>query len=257
MPRQLPGYETTLHEPLDSSVSLCQVVYVVAGQPQVEGVQEVGGFACWLCGGRALPDGARVEEWIRRGFTTANEALCKSSPWICAACVYTTARLSPVPGRPPKEGKAHGGNFRNYAHMVEMTDGAVRYENASKGETERIVAFLQREKRGRWWCCVSESGQKHTLQYAPPNGPGVHGLVRMDEGTVRTFADAWRAYERVCELLDLGARKVWVRSGDWPHPFVRKHRDTVEAFERDFAHMRWRGDFALVLYLAKEKKNAR
>ena len=101
--------------------------------------------------------------------------------------MFICSRTSPVPGRPAKEGKKFGGNFRNYTHLWDERG----YANASKGEKPVIREFLARNHAGPWFAAIADSGQKHVLPFARLNGPGRPGIVLLDELVVRVLPDAY------------------------------------------------------------------
>lgn len=73
---------------------------------------------CWLCGAQATR-GQRVLDWTGSLFTGHTRARCPGAEYVCEPCVHVCSRIAPVPGRPPKDGKAFGGNWRNYSHLYD------------------------------------------------------------------------------------------------------------------------------------------
>jgi hypothetical protein len=120
------------------------------GAPLVEECAPLSKQAgCWLCGGAAVR-GRKVAKWVGPAFTSQNRVRNPASDVICEGCVFICGRLSPVPGRPPAEGKTSGGNWRNYSHWMWEVDGEWKYDNASKGEKHKLRAFLAMSKPGGW-----------------------------------------------------------------------------------------------------------
>lgn len=228
------------------------IVHRVAGAPQVDECEEISGL-CWFCGG-AHRRGMEVRRWVKAGFTTGNRVRCPSSTTVCEPCVFICSRLSPVPGRPPAPGKKLGGNFRNYSHCAEIVGDEISYCNASKAEPERVVEFLRRPKRGRWWCAVAESGQKHAIPWAPPNGPGIRGVVAFDDVTV-TIPEGkrWGLLDRIETLLLLGVPRGAIADGRWSVDMCRKHGDALREFDDRWGHERGGSWFALCIHLAKNR----
>lgn len=211
--------------------------------------------------------GEPVDSWNGASFTGQNRVRSPQSTHVCEACVFVTSRLSPVPGRPPKDGKSLGGNFRNYSHLWE--DG-LGYANASKGEKPRIREFLARDHAGQWFAAIADSGQKHVIPWAPMNGPGRGGTVLFDEERI-TMPDSMALVDEMTSLLTAGATKEEMGSGDYSARAWQLCGDSLRTFEDHHGHERGGGWFGLALWLAqrdeetvqrriaaeKEKKNAR
>ena len=177
-------------------MSAPEVLFHYLGSPEVEGAAPLAeSVPCWLCAGVAKA-GMPVRKWIGPAFTSHSRARFPLSKTICAGCIFLCGRLSPVPGRPPKEGKSSGGNWRNYSHwMAQDESGAWTYGNGSKGDKPQILAALEAPKPGPWWFAVADSGQKHVIPWAPINpggdagwlafegdGAGAGALLQVDDG---------------------------------------------------------------------------
>lgn len=218
------------------SVETCGIV------PQV-------GVACWLCGGEAAR-GFRVDAWLGSSFTGFASARAPSSEWVCEECVYVCGRLSPVPGRPPKEGKEHGGNWRNYTHLYD--DG--NYVNASKGEKHRIRAFLRAPHRGVWFAAIADSGQKHVLPFTPVNPPGTRsGVVRFEELDIvlPPTAAGWKLLDDITELLTMGATKDELSTGRYTPRAWALCGDALLQFQETWGGLLSDGWYSLALWLAQ------
>ena len=208
---------------------------------------------CWLCGAVGATRGMARADWNGASFTGQNRVRVPSSDWVCEPCVYFCARLSPVPGRPPKEGKSLGGNFRNYSHALDDRG----YLNWSKGEKPGLLAWLRGPKQGVWFCGIAESGQKHTIPWIPVNPAGARGRVLFEEREIALpGARGWRLVDDLAALLTAGATKEEVGRGDYgPRAW-----QLCEALIRDFeeAHGSHRGGawFALALYLSQRDEEA-
>jgi hypothetical protein len=163
------------------------------------------------------------------------------------------SRISPVLGRPPKEGMKFGGNFRNYSHLWE-NDGF--YQNASKGEKPRILEFLRRDHATDWLCAVADSGQKHTIPWAPINPAGRSGLVLFDETTVRWSPAALVMVDDMAALLTAGATKDEITSGAFTAFSWMRCPDAVRAFEEAHGSKRGGAEFALAIWLAQRDEAA-
>jgi hypothetical protein len=203
---------------------------------------------CAICAG---PSSCGVPIAEATSSSTTDHALFRdpSHAWVCDACFFVRGRLSPVPGRDPKEGKTLGGCWRNYSHFVDTT----RYENASKGEKPKVLSWLRSPKSGAWACAIADSGQKHVLSYAPTNPAGTkRGRVRFEEQTVVLPGDdGWRIVDACAELLTAGATKEEIAHGDYTARAWTLCRSRIEAFERDHGGHRGSAWFALVLWLSQ------
>lgn len=220
------------------------LVWVAHGSPRVEGCgATIGG--CYLCAG-STGRGMPTVDWMGDGFTSQTLARCPWSEHVCEPCCYITSRLSPVLGRVPKEGKAFGGNFRNYSHAYDERG----YFNASKGEKPLIRAFIEREHVAPWFLSVAESGQKHVLPFARMNGPGRAGVVLLDEQTIDVPADISLIAEMTA-LLTVGVTKDELASRDYYARSWKESRSVVEAFEVQHGAKRGGGWFTLALWLAQ------
>lgn len=223
------------------------------GRPKVEGCKLLNEPACWLCNGPAA-SGRPVKEWVGPAFTSHNRARNPRSTVICEACVFLCGRLSPVPGRPPAEGKTTGGNWRNYSHWMWEQDGGWRYDNASKGEKHKVREFLAAPKAGRWWLAVADSGQKHVIPWAPINSSGSM-LVAMDD-SVFNATSVVRLFDLMAKLLTDGGTKDELISGDWTPRAWQLLGERIDAFEMAWGPLRGSPMFGLAVWLAQRDEAA-
>jgi hypothetical protein len=185
-------------------------------------------------------------------YTDQNRVRNPIGAHVCEACCYVHSRTSPVLGRPPKEGKAFGGNFRNYSHFWE--DG-IGYVNASKGEKPAILAFISRAHRGAWFAAIADSGQKHVLPFAPMNGPGPGGLLIFEEAIVAVPAVVSLPGE-MSALLTAGATKEEIERGDYRPATWQRCGDAARTFEARNGFQRGSSWFALSVWLAQRDEEA-
>lgn len=235
-------------------ISASQLLYERIGSPKVEGLSPASGL-CWVCGG-ALTEGKWWEDWSGSNFVGQNRAKAPGNEWVCPACVFVCSRTSPVPGRPAKEGKKFGGNFRNYSHLFD----ADRYLNASKGEKPTILAFLRGHKNGPWFAAIADSGQKHVIPWTPVNAPDSRrGVVMFDEQVVTlpvANGCGWDIVDKMIELLTAGATKEEVESGDYTPRAWELCGDRLRAFEEHWGDKRGGAWFALAIWLAQRDEVA-
>lgn len=248
-------------------MSPSSAVHAICGGGQVAGAVDLPpGERCWLCAGEASR-GVPVDDWMGANFTGQNRARSPRSTHVCEACVYIAARSSYVPGRPPKEGKKEGGNFRNYSHLHERgwtsppfgDDGTVcaGYVNASKGEKPLIRDFLRREHSGEWFAAIADSGQKHVIPWAPWNAPGMRGVVLFEELLVSLpDADGWRMVDDMASLLTAGATKDELESGALTARAWELCGDALADFEERHGPRRHSGWYSLALWLAQRDEAA-
>lgn len=221
------------------------IVHAACGAPRVDSCVEHAG-RCWLCAGE-VTRGESVDSWNGASFTGQNRVRSPQSSHVCEACVFVCSRLSPVPGRPAKEGKRFGGNFRNYSSLWEEGIG---YANASKGEKTRIREFLAREHRGPWFAALADSGQKHVIPWAPMNGPGRGGAVLFDEQLVQV-PESIALIDTMTALLTAGATKEEIGSGDYSARAWQMCGALLRAFEETHGPHRGGAWFTLALWLAQ------
>lgn len=205
--------------------------------------------ACRVCGGPARR-GMDAEEcaptWLMQAAIRA-----PLSPWICEACVYVTARFSPVPGKPAAPGKSEGPRFSNLSHLYEETPAGVWYRAASKGEKPAIRKFLARPKIGRWFAAIADSGQKHVLSWTPVNpGPSSGGRVRFEEQDL-TLPASLTLVDEIASLLTAGATKEEIGRGDYGMGAWTRCPAEIQRFEEVHAPDRHGAWWSLALWLAQ------
>ncbi len=232
-------------------MSPTEIVWRAAGSLPMSGCEPMSG-RCWLCGG-VVVRGALVGDWLSDVFTDHTRVALPTSPVVCEACVFVCARKSPVPGRPPKEGKEFGGNFRNYSHLWDE----LGYANASKGDKPAIRQFLARNHAGPWFAAIADSGQKHVLPFARVNGPGRRGVVLFDDLTV-IVPDDQAIIPAMIALLSRGVTKEEIDARDYYPRSIRESRNAIDEFEARHGGERGSGWFTLAVWLAQrdEEKHA-
>lgn len=223
----------------------------VLGEPaQADCLPVAEAFGCWVCGSAWQGRGTLASKWMPASFTSQNRARLPKSPWVCEPCVHLCSRISAVPGRPPKEGKLQGGNYRNYSHCWwRKPDGSIEYLNASKGEKPALLAWLRKPKAGEWWCGVADSGQKHIIPWAPVCRTPRGGNVLFDDALVTL--GSWQLVDDMAELLTVGATKDEITSGDYHAGSVMRCGADIEAFEKHWSGQRGGAFFGLAIWLAQ------
>ena len=240
-----------------------QIVHAICGATQADDCAASSGL-CYVCGGQ-VTRGKTVSDWMPSTYTDQARVAVPTATHVCEACCFVMSRVSPVPGRPAKDGKQFGGNFRNYSHLWEQgweapvfgDDGSSfpGYANASKGQKPLIRAFIERQHVAPWFAAIADSGQKHVLPYVPMNQQGLGGLVLFDEALIRVPTDTG-LIGALCLMLTDGATKEELDRGEYrPQTWLRLGRERIREFES--THGRSRGHwFALALWLAQRDEEA-
>lgn len=212
---------------------------------------------CWVCGGSSFHRGIPTADFGGASFVGQNRVRAWLSPWVCEPCVYFCSRTEPVPGRPAKEGKKFGANYRNLSHLYDDVL-PTPYVNASKGEKPVILAWLRQPHAGTWFAAIADSGQKHTIPWAPLNPPGSRGRVLFDEQTITLpDADGWRIVDDLIALLTAGATKEEIGAGHYSPRAWFLCGDQIRAFEATWGTRLRGGDwFDLALWLAQRDEDA-
>lgn len=257
---------------MSAQLTASQIVHCAAGAPRLascDGAESVGAAGdlfsapgpaallsrsrCWLCGGEAARSAA-LDDWLGDTFTSHNRARAPASDRVCEACVFLCGRLSPVPGRPAKEGKNGAPNYRNFSHLYDA-GASPAYLNASKGEKPAILSFLRREKCGAWFAAIADTGQKHVIPFAPVNPAGARsGIALFEEREIiipSPTSAAWALIDDTIALLTAGATKEEIGRGDYGSRAWQLCGPQVRAYEN--AHGRNRGCtwFDLSLWLSQ------
>ena len=241
--------------------SAAQLLYQVIGSPRDEESVDLAPPVprCRFCGGGPVLRGLKWSAWGGAVSTVPDRTGDADSWHVCDACVYLAGRTNPVPGRPPKEGKAAGGNFRNYSHCVHFpASGPPDYANFSKGEKPGLLAWLRAPKTGRWFAFVALSGQKHGVNWCHVNYPNTRGIIRFEEQVVHLpDAAGWVMIDDMVALLTAGATKEGVETGAYSVGSYTLCADEIETFEEKWGR-RLRGTplFALFVFLAQRDEEA-
>lgn len=271
--------------------SASQIVHAVHGSPAMPDCVEANG-RCWLCGGEMMR-GMPRSRWAGYDKMPPQSATCPSALMICEGCVFVGSRVSAVLGRDagtckvcdgtlrvvriPAAGKGSrskkgeecpkcegtgmqsaGSNFRNLCHLYESGwDGvqAPSYANASKGEKPLIRSFLEREHGGEWFAAIGDTGQRHTLPWAPVNPRGRSGVVIFEDVLLRVPRETV-LIGHATDLLTAGATKDEIAAGEYGQNAWRACEESIRAFEREHAIERGSGWFSLALWLAQRDEEA-
>lgn len=228
--------------------SATQILFDHLGRPKTNAVSQVMD-ACWLCGGNS-DRGVPYVDWMGSNFVGQNRVRNPRGTFVCEACFYFCQRGAPVPGRPPKEGKQFGGNYRNYSHCFDSGS----YFNASKGEKYLIRDFLASPHGTMWFAAIADSGQKHVLPWAPVNVRSQRGRVLFEEMEVtipERDSQEFGLIEIISDLLTEGATKESVRQGIYQAGEWFLCEVAIRKFELVWSYKRDSPWWQLALWLAQ------
>lgn len=244
--------------------SLATLIYIAALSPTQAGCEDYSG-RCYYCGASSKR-GVRVEAWAGDGFGGYARAAMRhdpSSTHVCEACVFVCSRLSPVPGRPAKEGKKLGGNFRNFSHFAELdvASGTVDYGNANKGEMATVVAWLRSVGRlGPWGLAVAVTGQKHVISTTPLNLPGQDACrIAFEEQVVACSRQALLDLVDDCNGLRerCGCSGDAIATGTYHAKDLERGLESIRSFEARNAARRGSGVLELAAFLTTNPSKAK
>ena len=207
---------------------------------------------CWVCGGEAQRSIDKTK-WLGASYTSQTRVKSWQSTRVCEPCVVIHSRTSEVPGRPPKEGKKFGGNWRNYSVLVEIIEGKPLLVTATKGEKGIIREWLQRAKRGPWFAAIAESGQKHVIPLAPMNEAGQR-IVQFEEQALN-LPESWELVQAIEDALTAGLSKEGIETGQYTVRQYQQFEGVIEHFESDWAQERGSPWFDLALFLAQKRED--
>lgn len=232
-----------------------RILHALDGAPAVDGADAFDGTPCFLC---AMPveRGMLVHRWQGASFTDQNKCRAQGAEYICEACVWACSWVAP-PGyygpHNPREidakGKPKKGvNLRLFSHLYD----AGEYAFANKADKPRIREWLRAPKRGPWFAAIADTGQKHTLPWAPMNG-GPRGTILFEEAEIDLpdDDDGWRALDDTIALLTAGATKDEVLRGEYRPQTWQRCASELRAYEEAHAHLRGGAWHRLLVWLAQ------
>lgn len=234
------------------SPSATQIVYKICGAPQIDDMKTFEPFYCYLCAGGPQTIGSHVNDWKS---TFSEKDRCKgNSQIICVACNFIMARLSPVPGQEPKEGKTSGATFNNVSNWY--CDGD--YGNGTKGQKDRIRNFmlcLYEKQPSIWFLGIGESGQKHVLPFTPVNY-GQNGYFQFDDLTIKMPSrDEYQIVFDMIEMLNLGFSKTEVDKKEYAiHKLGNLYKE-VRKFEQKWGYLRNSPWWNAAIWLAQRSES--
>jgi hypothetical protein len=200
---------------------------------------------CAICGGECPGRSHDIDDVCGSLTTDLSSFRAPSSRDVCPGCALVRGRSQNPPGRA-------SGWYCNFSHFID----ADRYENASKGEKPRILAWLRGPKRAPWSCAIADTGQKHIVCYAPLNLGG-RGRVRFEEADVALPDEAgWKIVDDLVTLLTAGATKEEIETGRYTARAYALCGESLRVFEREFGRLRGSAWFGLALWLSQRDEAA-
>lgn len=199
-----------------------------------------------------------IDAWAGSGFNGWARSQRRTDPHathVCEPCLFVTSRISPVPGRPPKEGKKYGGNYRNYSHgAAVLPDGSIKYMNASKGEQAELLAFILEPGGDPWSVAIAVSGQKHVIPYAAMNGPSDICVVAFEEQVLRISRIALTQMTATMNALraSSGCSAEALATGQYHGKDLARDLEGIREFEREHGHLRGGGFFEVAAFLTSK-----
>lgn len=230
------------------------LLWLAAGRPNPRRDVVAASGECYWCATRIVDEACHVADVISDSFTDQDQALVRHSPWLCPGCAWA------MTGRPPDTlrlwtvvYREDGAPFPS-AHPASKDLGP-RIHLQNKADPSGARAILLVPPVGRWICSVADSGQIHTLPFAPVNDGASRYGVRFERATIWTTpAEYRRIDDAIRELLAAGFSKEDIARRPAPY---RLTGATIEIWRRiDPTLAPYRGGplLDLALFLTRKDK---
>jgi hypothetical protein len=229
------------------------ILHAAAGHPPCRRDAHPADGRCYWCAA-PVPYACRVQDVISDSFTDQDQALARSSPWLCVACTWA------MTGRPPdtlrlwslayvEDGRTWPAN-----HPSAPALGA-QIHAQNKADPRAFRALLREPPTGRWVCSIADSGQIHTAPFAPVNvGRGRYG-VRYERTTIYTTAAQYAELDdAIARLMAAGYTKQDIADQPFPSRLTACGLDLWRREQRVIGPHRGSGLLDLVLFLARKDK---
>lgn len=219
-------------------------LHALAGSPRIDGCEDAPAH-CVVCAAPA----ARTHDydsWQGSTFTDQNKLRGHGlSTRVCEPCVWAHSWVAPPDQEPNPPGKK-GLNLRLFSHLWSERDG---YRSLNKGDKPAIRAWLRDRRDGEaWWCCIADTGQKHTLPWTR-EANSVRGPVRFEERDV--VIGSWGLVDAMTAALTAGATKEEIETGRYGQRAWSIAEREVAGLEAAYASLRGGGWWALALWLSQ------
>jgi len=230
------------------------ILWAAAGRPDPRRKTKPATGVCYWCAATLDGEACVVADVIGDTFTDQDQARAPSSPWLCVGCAWA------MTGRPPDTLRLWSIAYREDgvgwpANHPAAKDLGAQIHAQNKADPTAFRALLLDPPVGRWICSIADSGQIHTLPYAPVNHGRVRYGVRYERSTIwTTTAEYARLDAIVRELMAAGFNKGDI--ADEPTP-GRLLACGVDLWMRHRAALRpHRGGalLTLVLFLSRKDK---
>lgn len=194
------------------------ILHSLAGSPEMAGCDDAPA-TCVVCGAHHERT-ARYDAWQGATFTDQNKLRGHGmSDRVCEPCVWSHAWVPPpgwepdaesterkraakrAAGKKVDESKERPPNLRLFWHAWD--EGG--YVFGTKGDKPVLRAWLERERVGRWFLAVPDTGQKHVLPWTPTNLSPRGRRVRFESSDV-ALGDV-STIDAICEALTAGVTK--------------------------------------------------
>lgn len=191
-----------------------RLVWVDCGkQRPTQKVSRANGL-CYWCGQSLGVDACRAADVCSKTFTDHEHARRPSSDWVCEGCSWVMS------GAPPNTYRMWSVVYREDREAAPSHEKAAQSRVgphthlAGKNDLRELVQILLEPPQARWAVSVADSGQIHTLPFAPINRGDGYG-VRFERVTVRTNAKTFgTVLHHVASLYAAGFSKEAIGTGD-------------------------------------------
>jgi hypothetical protein len=198
-----------------------------------------------------------VQDVISDSFTDQDQALARSSAWLCVACTWA------MTGRPPDTLRlwslayVEDGRTWPAGHPSAPSLGPMIHAQ-NKADPRAFRALLREPPPGRWVCSIADSGQIHTAPFAPVNvGRGRYG-VRYERTTIYTTAAQYVAVDdSIARLMTAGYTKQDIAEGPLPFRLAACGAAIWRAEQAVLAPFRGSPLLELALFLARKETDDR
>jgi hypothetical protein len=229
------------------------LIYEAVGRPDPRRDTHSATGRCYWCAAPIDARACKVDDVITDSFTDQDQALVRTSPWLCVACTWA------MTGRPPDTLRLWSIAYRDAAApwpsnhpSCTLPSGAVHAQN--KADPSAFRALLREPPVGRWVCSIADSGQIHTLPFAPVNvGSGRFG-VRFERTTITTTAAEYGELDAaIHRLMRAGFTKTDITDEPPPHRLVECGAELWMTERRRLAPWLRSSLLELVLFLARKE----
>ena len=227
------------------------VLYAAAGRPDPRRKTKPARGRCWWCGD-ALSEACELDDVLTDSFTDQDQALVRSSPWLCVACTWA------MTGRPPDTLR-----LWSIAWSETPREWPLNHESApnlgtsihlqNKADPSAFRALLRCPPSGRWMCSIADSGQIHTAPFATVNRGAGRYSVRFERVNVVATPEQYRTVDdSISRLMAAGYTKQDIAEQPLPSRLIKCGLDLWRAEQEVLRPYRGSPLFDLALFLARK-----